>query len=291
MFRKRFEQLVADIPIYTIKEEKKETVIDITEIESESKFNDDSKSDSKFDEESKSDSKSDSKNEESKETKQQKVKTKRFHDFYTTFMVGDIVKVRQGFMMFEGVVVDATSTTLDVDFGDDIERVLIENCCLVMNGLDFEVDDYVSACPAGDLYFNGKIVAINSNGTFDILFDGDDPEDVEHNIRPDKIRKIRTGRQMVINRWQRAKQLISMGLAWAALGHGNGGGGGNGEMEGGPKDPYDEDGIKYPPPAEGKYDNNDNISNNSNKEISNFESKFDEKSDDKEHKRENKGED
>lgn len=257
MFRKRFEQLVADIPVYL--DHKVDTEITtFDESKSESKLEEskldvnESKTESKIDEKSNND---ESKSHE--EEKHIKEKHKRVTEFYTTFMVGDIVKVRQGFMMFEGVVVDASNTTLDVDFGDDIEKVSIENCCLVMNGLDFEVGDYVSACPAGDLYFNGKIVSINTNGTFDILFDGDDLEDVEHNIRPDKVRKIRTGRQLVINRWQRAKQMISMGLAWAALGHGNS----NGTDD---DNKSNNDDIKYT--ADGKDD-----------EISNFESKFDEK--------------
>jgi hypothetical protein len=156
--------------------------------------------------------------------------------FFSTFMVGDIVKVKQGFMMHEAVVVDVQHETLDVDFGDDIETVPLRDCCLVMNGLDFEVGDYVSACPAGDLYFNGRIVSINSNGTFDVLFDGDDAEDTERNIRPDKLRKIRTGRQLVLNRWQKAKNLISMSLAWGSVSHGLG----EGEEKGREEDEREE---------------------------------------------------
>lgn len=287
MFRKRFEQLVADIPVYldhkndtditNLDESKSESKLeqnkynDIPENKSESKITQHQDSYDSIDNNGNTAQNINNKNENNNKDNNQnnndeknnhKERQKRLSDFYTTFMVGDIVKVRQGFMMFEGVVVDAGNETLDVDFGDDIEKVPVETCCLVMNGLDFEVGDYVSACPAGDLYFNGKIVSINTNGTFDILFDGDDPEDVEHNIRPDKVRKIRTGRQLVINRWQRAKQLISMGIAWASLGHGN-----NSSTDGDSKnnDDYDDDdGIKYP--AESK-----------NNDLTNFESKFDEK--------------
>jgi hypothetical protein len=202
MFRKRFEQLMAEVPLTDTRgssdERPQESKVELSSSAEEGP-------------------------------------AQALSSFYTTFMVGDIVKVRQGFMMYEGVVVEVpggSCHTLDVDFGDDIETVPIEHCCLVMNGLDFEVGDYVSACPAGDLYFNGKITSINSNGTFDILFDGDEPDDVERNIRPDKVRKIRTGRQLVLNRWQKAKNLISMSLAWASVSQGLGQGEGK-EDEGG----------------------------------------------------------
>jgi hypothetical protein len=198
MFRKRFEQLMADVPI-------SEPLDSSNEI---------------LPQESKENALSRASGEEAP--------AHALSSFYTTFMVGDIVKVRQGFMMYEGVVVEVpggSCETLDVDFGDDIETVPLDHCCLVMNGLDYEVGDYVSACPVGELYFNGKITSINANGTFDILFDGDEPDEVEKNIRPDKVRKIRTGRQLVLNRWQKAKNLISMSLAWASVSQGLGDGG------------------------------------------------------------------
>lgn len=279
MFRKRFEQLVADIPVYL--ENNNNSNINLNE--SKDDYKEDSKEEvkeMKSNNDNNNNNNDNADNDTSKEHKhsdEKHSKHKRVSDFYTTFMVGDIVKVRQGFMMFEGVVVDSTNTTLDVDFGDDIETVSIENCCLVMNGLDFEVGDYVSACPAGELYFNGKIISINTNGTFDILFDGDDIEDVEHNIRPDKVRKIRTGRQLVINRWQRAKNMISMGLAWAALGHGN-----------------DSEDIK-----ESKEELAKSIAESKDEDLFNSESKYDDdkndddkiSSDQKEWKSEIKGED
>lgn len=280
MFRKRFEQLVADIPVYlennnnnniNLNESKDDYKEDSKEEVKEMKSNNDNDSNNNNNDNADNDTSKEHKHSDEKHSKH-----KRVSDFYTTFMVGDIVKVRQGFMMFEGVVVDSTNTTLDVDFGDDIETVSIENCCLVMNGLDFEVGDYVSACPAGELYFNGKIISINTNGTFDILFDGDDIEDVEHNIRPDKVRKIRTGRQLVINRWQRAKNMISMGLAWAALGHGN-----------------DSEDIK-----ESKEELAKSIAESKDEDLFNSESKYDDdknddkiSSDKKEWKSEIKGED
>jgi len=131
------------------------------------------------------------------------------------FQIGDIVKAKLGFMMFEGVVVGVKSTTLDVDFGDDIEEIPIENCSLVMHGLDYEVGDLVSACPNGSvLYFNGRVLGINGNGTLDILFDGDEEDDVERNIPIDSVRKLRTGRQLVMSRWHRAKTMITASIAF-----------------------------------------------------------------------------
>jgi hypothetical protein len=143
----------------------------------------------------------------------------RFEDSISVFMIGDVVKAKLGFMMFEGVVVGiADPATLEVDFGDEVEPVPRVDCSLVISGLEFEVGDLVSACPIGGfLYFNGVIVNINLNGTFDVQFDGDDEEDIERNIRPENIRKLRTGRQLVMSRWQKAKNLISATRAFAAV--------------------------------------------------------------------------
>lgn len=128
------------------------------------------------------------------------------------FMVGDVVKARTNGMLFEGVVVGYTPNPhiIEIDFGDEIEEIDIDDCALVMNGLDYEVGDKVNACPPGAaLFFVGTIVNINPDGTFDVLMDGDDEEDVERNIPADKIRKLRTGRQLVTSRWQKAFNVIT----------------------------------------------------------------------------------
>ena len=139
------------------------------------------------------------------------------------FMVGDVVKAKLGFMMFEGVVVgNGDANTLDVDFGDEVEQVPRTDCSLVISGLEFEVGDLVSACPNGSmLFFNGTIVEIHLDGTCDVLFDGDDEEDVERGIRLECIRKIRTGRQLVVSRWQKAKNLLTATRAFADLSSSN----------------------------------------------------------------------
>lgn len=133
------------------------------------------------------------------------------------FMIGDIVKAKLGYMMFEGVIVgNGESDTLEVDFGDEVETVPRKDCALVISGLEFEVGDLVSACPLGSaLYFNGTIVEINMDGTCDVLFEGDDDEDVERSIPPENIRKLRTGRQLVVSRWHKAKNLIAATRAFA----------------------------------------------------------------------------
>jgi len=129
-----------------------------------------------------------------------------------SFYVGDIVKAKVDGMLFEGVVIHNGDDdgTIEVDFGDDIEKVNISDCSLVMSGLDFEVGDLVQARTAESfLYCHGKVLKINHDGTFDILFDGDDDDDVERNIPHHFVRKHRTGRAMVKMRWHRAKAVLA----------------------------------------------------------------------------------
>ena len=131
-----------------------------------------------------------------------------------SFYVGDIVKAKVDGMMFEGVVVSNGNEnvyhTVEVDFGDDVEEVQIDNCSLVMSGLDFEVNDLVQARTEDSvMYCNGKLLHINFDGTMDILFDGDDEEDVEKNIPVKYVRKLRTGRELAKRRWHRARTMIS----------------------------------------------------------------------------------
>jgi hypothetical protein len=128
------------------------------------------------------------------------------------FYIGDIVKAKVDGMMFEGVVVEngGEEETVEVDFGDDVETVKIEDCAMVMSGLDFEVGDFVQARTTDSvMYCHGKVLNINLDGTFDIIFDGDDEEDVERNIPHEYVRKHRTGRSLARKRWQRVRTLVS----------------------------------------------------------------------------------
>ncbi len=123
------------------------------------------------------------------------------------FLIGDVVKAKLGFMMFEGVIVGYKEEfgVYEVDFGDDIEDVPEGDCTLVLNGLDYEIGDKVTCCPNGSsLWFTGTIIEIDRNGTFTVQMDGDDEDDIERGIPPDNLRKIRTGRNLVMTRWQRA---------------------------------------------------------------------------------------
>jgi len=136
------------------------------------------------------------------------------------FYVGDVVKAKVDGMMFEGVVVNNGSddNTVEVDFGDEVEVVDIDDCAIVMSGLDFEVGDLVQARTADSvMYCHGKILKISLDGTFDILFDGDDEDDVERGIPHEFVRKHRTGRELVKKRWQRARTIISSMRAFGGI--------------------------------------------------------------------------
>lgn len=128
------------------------------------------------------------------------------------FEIGDVVKAKVDGMMFEGVIVSHNNEEdmVEVDFGEETEFVKNDKCALVMSGLDFEVGDVVQARTVDNfLYCNGKILNINHDATMDILFDGDDDDDVERNIPHALVRKIRTGRDLAKKRWQRARAMIS----------------------------------------------------------------------------------
>lgn len=129
-----------------------------------------------------------------------------FQPCESEFMIGDVVKAKVDNMMFEGVVVGyADNSKLEIDFGDDVEEVLSSDCSLVLSGIDFEVGDQVACCPnGGTLWFNGVIVEIHRDGTFDIKMDGEDEDDYERGVTIERIRKIRTGRDLVTSRWKRA---------------------------------------------------------------------------------------
>lgn len=119
-----------------------------------------------------------------------------FH--HSPFSVGDVVKARDGGLMFEGVVVNFADGKVEVDFGDAIEQFPPELCSLVLSGIEFEVGDKVEYTPPNMcLHFCGTIIAIDSmNLTADILMDGDDPDDIERGAEFSSMRKIRTGRDL-----------------------------------------------------------------------------------------------
>lgn len=135
------------------------------------------------------------------------------------YYVGDIVKAKVDGMMFEGVVMlyGEDDDTIDVDFGDDIETVRASDCTLVMSGLDFEVGDYVQARTIDSaMYCHGKIIKIHLDGSFDILFDGDDEDDIEKNVPHEFVRKHRTGRDLARKRWNKARTMLSSVKAFSS---------------------------------------------------------------------------
>ncbi len=125
------------------------------------------------------------------------------------FAVGDVVKARDGGMMFEGVVVNISGGLVDVDFGDAVESVRVENCSLVMSGLEFEVGDKVEYTPPHTLlHFLGTIIEINQELLIaDVLMDGDDPDDVERGVPFDALRKVKTGRDLT-EKFKRGIKLV-----------------------------------------------------------------------------------
>ena len=63
----------------------------------------------------------------------------------------------------------------------------------------------VSFRPEGSaLYFTGIVQCINSDGTLDILCEGDDPEDIEKSISRENVRKLMSTRSMAYKRWKKA---------------------------------------------------------------------------------------
>jgi hypothetical protein len=119
-----------------------------------------------------------------------------FHS--SPFSLGDIVKARDGGLMFEGVVVNFTNGMVEVDFGDAIEPFTPENCSLVKSGLEFEVGDKVQFQPKNmALHFCAEIIAIDEETLLaDLRIDGDDPDDIEYGVEFGQMVKIKTGREL-----------------------------------------------------------------------------------------------
>ena len=64
--------------------------------------------------------------------------------------------------------------------------------------------------PVGSvIYFVGKIIQINADHSFNVVMEGDDPEDIEYNVHHTNIRKLMSRRAIVVARWKRAKMVVS----------------------------------------------------------------------------------
>ena len=137
--------------------------------------------------------------------------------------IGDVVRVRDGGMTFEGVISSVCKLVehaVVVDFGDSEEKVDLANCELLLRATDFEVDDCVEVQPQGfHMYFRGHIQRCNNNGTFDVKIESDDPDDVELNVPFGNIRKLMTSRSMASMRLQKAVSAIKAINAFKSMGN------------------------------------------------------------------------
>lgn len=129
------------------------------------------------------------------------------------FDVGDVVRVFYGkdyCEAREGVVIELIgSKNVKVDFGDNVETFAASNCHLVIRGEEFEIGDEVEVqVPNTALYCVGEIIAINPDTTLDIRMHGDDPDDIERNVRRQCTRKIMTKRKLARERWRRVSWTV-----------------------------------------------------------------------------------
>jgi len=139
------------------------------------------------------------------------------------FNVGDVVKVFDDGFFCEGVIVDKYYDlgSVKIDFGDSSGIFKESDCSLVVASTDYEVGDKVEVKPDGSgLFFRGHVLRINhQSGTFDVVMDGDDPDDVETDVSIDCMRKIMTSRKLVVERWKKAIHGVIAMQAFVHLGH------------------------------------------------------------------------
>ena len=158
--------------------------------------------------------------------------------------VGDVVKAKDKGFYFEGVVMQIKDGKVLVNFGDDVisddmtdieKEFAIEDCYLVMTGLELEEDDRVEVNTIGFLFCQGTIVNIHRHFnqadssvsvTYDVHMDNEDHEDDNENGDPDmelnvpsaKIRKIISHRVSAAERWHRGVRKVTAMLAFQKMG-------------------------------------------------------------------------
>ena len=130
------------------------------------------------------------------------------------FTVGDFVKINNSDgTISEGLLMEVLDDqTVIVDIGSEgiIKQVLAADCELIVKSDELEVGDQVQVQPNGSaMYFVGKISQINIDGTYDIVMEGDDPDDIESNVKIEHIRKLMSRRAIVVARWKRAALVVS----------------------------------------------------------------------------------
>lgn len=121
----------------------------------------------------------------------------------------------------EGIIVErVTKSTIRVDFGNSTGDFDIYHCDLILRSDEYEVGDVVKMSPSGGgLYFSGRVVNVNEDGTLDIHMDGDDPDDIEHSVDLKNVIKVMTRRAMVISRWRAAAAAVIAANAMAKASH------------------------------------------------------------------------
>lgn len=123
----------------------------------------------------------------------------------TEYVIGDIVSVISSDGEKEGIVANININEIEVEVGDSIISYPIKDCSLILKANEYELHDVVQVRPQDEaLYYNGTIIKINSDGTFDILLEGDDLEDIEKNVKVINIRKLMSRRTLAFMRWKKA---------------------------------------------------------------------------------------
>lgn len=130
----------------------------------------------------------------------------------SAFEVGDIVKVNDNGLFFEGVVVSCSGHVCQVDLGDAVESFNVSNCFLILKSSDFEVGDKVQFKPSNsEIYFQGTVVFVNNlNHTYDIklLSDDEEEEDIERGVPYGNMRKLMTGRDLSIQQFKKSVRAV-----------------------------------------------------------------------------------
>mmetsp|Transcript_41306 Transcript_41306/g.54294 ORF Transcript_41306/g.54294 Transcript_41306/m.54294 type:complete len:278 (+) Transcript_41306:25-858(+) len=140
---------------------------------------------------------------------------------HTEFCVGDIIRGKpEGDVMFyEGVIVSINEekTLFEVDFDGEIEQVRKENAQRVLAWNALENGDIVQAQPADERnYYNAMVVGINPNGTYQIMYEGED--DIEDNVPIERIRKLCSNRSDASRNWRKAFNKFQVTKALAGFG-------------------------------------------------------------------------
>lgn len=124
------------------------------------------------------------------------------------FYVGDVVRVSEFDTEREGVVLEMIGhDRVLVDFGDSFDEFDVDECTLICKAEEYELNDRVEV-KEGGLSFVGTITKIHSDNTYDVLMVGDDPDDIEYNVRPEKMRKLMTNRSVALSRFRKASLAV-----------------------------------------------------------------------------------